>query len=477
MTTSVPRRPGASSGAPPGALSGASSVEWSEARRIAHDAGATLPLAPREEQLHHCDGRVLAQDVIALTDLPPFDASMVDGYAVRGPGPWRIGATVPAGTVPKPLAAPGTGVRIATGAMVPQGTDAILRIEDAADEGDGLIRGTPGRRREWRSQAETAHKGAVLVPAGALITPGVIGTAASAGHDTLLACPRPRMAIVVIGGGLATSGPPGAGRIRDALGPQLPAWAARLGFEVTLVLGPVPDEAEACRDALARALATGAELLVTVGGSGYGPEDHLRGALESSGAERLIDSVQARPGKPLRLARLAAPRGGDGRQGASAVGGGGGAPAVGEGLHGGSAVGREGARSVLVVGLPGNPQPAILGLLLLAVPAAAGMTRRPLPPLATVVLGSPIAARGAGTRMALCYLDAEGRAHPVEREAVTGGRDASAGPVGRGVAARVPGLAGAAGFAVVASGVGSDVASGVGAVEGERVPFLPLPVQ
>ena len=452
MTTPAPRPRPAGSAEPdasPGGSSAEWSVAWSEAREIAHAAGASLPLEPREEQLYDCDGRVLAQDVLALTDLPPFDASMVDGYAVRGPGPWRIVARVPAGSVPEPLTVPGTGVRIATGAMVPQGTEAIVRTEEAADEGGALIHGTPRQRRERRSRGETARQGAVLVRAGTPITPGVIGTAASAGHDALLVYPRPRMAIVVIGSGLTTSGLPGAGRIRDALGPQLPAWAARLGFEVSAVIGPVPHDADACREAVARALAAGAELLVTAGGSGYGPDDRLRAALESFGAERLIDSVRARPGKPLRLARLAGPDGG---------GGGGNR---GGGARGASAVGRGDVRGALAVGLPGNPQPAILGLLTLAVPAAAGLTRRPLPPLATVTLGGPITARGGVTRLALCHLDAEGRAHPVERTAASDGAGGAA-------AVRAPGLAGAAGFAVVAPGAG--------AAEGERVPFLPLPV-
>jgi molybdopterin molybdotransferase len=398
-------------------------VGWSEARELAHRAGGASPLTPGEERLERSDGRVLARDVVALCDLPPFDASRADGYAVRGPGPWRIVASVPAGAVPEPLADPGTGVRIATGAMVPQGTDAILRVEDASRARDGLVHGEPRQPPEWRTQGETARQGAVLVPAGTPITPGVIGTAASAGHDRLLAYPRPRMAIVVIGSGLTTSAVPGPGRIRDALGPQLPAWAVRLGFEVTAVLGPVPDETAACRDAVEGALSTGAELLVTAGGSGYGPEDPVRGALMSFGAERLIDAIRARPGKPLRLARLA---------------------------------GRDGAPGALALGLPGNPQPAILGLLTLAVPAAAGMTRRPLPPLAAVALGAPIGARGAATRLALCRLDAEGRAHPVEWEA-------AAGEHGPGV----HGLGGGAGFAVVAPGAD--------AAEGERVPFLPLP--
>ena len=365
-------------------------TSWDHARRIAHAAGLAVPLVPAATDLASCDERVLAEDVRALVDLPPFDSSRVDGYAVRGPGPWTLG---------------GTAVRIATGGMVPAGTEAILRAEETATGADGRIDGRidgrPRSRREWRAQGEQAQVGDLLVPAGSTLTPAAIGAAAAAGHDQLSVYPRPRIRMVLLG----------ADRIRDALGPQMPLWARRLGLESGPVVGPVQDTVAALRAALDQAIATGAELVATIGGNTYGAVSNLRHVFADLRADYLIDTVRVRPGKAMLLARIARPDG----------------------------------TGVLLVGMPASPQPAILALLTLVVPAYAGMTGRALPELPAVTLGAPIPGRGAETRLVPARLDENGHAHPVEQE-----------------------LTEATGFAVI--GPGTEGAAG------ERVPFLRLPI-
>src|SRR5207245_662503 len=124
----------------------------------------------------------------------------------------------------------GTAVEIATGAMVPPGTDHVLRVENCTVR-DSTVDGPIPDRRDWRETGEEARAGEELLPAGAPVTPGVIGFAASCGYDVLEVRRAPRAAVVVFGDELLAAGPPGAGRVRDALGPALPAWLRRLGAD------------------------------------------------------------------------------------------------------------------------------------------------------------------------------------------------------------------------------------------------------
>src|SRR5690606_36392969 len=156
----------------------------------------------------------------------------VDGWAVRGPGPWRVLGRVLAGSGAPALTANGTAMEIATGAMVPAGTETIVRVEDATRDSDGRVTGSPRALKEWREPGEEAARGGELLPVGTPVTPGVIGLAASCGYDTLVVRPRPVATLIVFGDELLTTGPPGDGRVRDALGPQVLAWLALLGAQV-----------------------------------------------------------------------------------------------------------------------------------------------------------------------------------------------------------------------------------------------------
>jgi molybdopterin molybdotransferase len=403
----------------PRTSAGNGATPWARAREIAYQTGRDAARPPVTAPLYACDGATLAADLSPLTDLPAFPTSTVDGWAVRGPAPWRIVGQVLAGSVAPSLDADGTCVSIATGAMVPTGAEAIVRIEESSVDGD-LVTGTPRPEREWREPGDEAHHGDVLLPAGTPVTPAVIGLAASSGLDELWVRPRPSAMMLVFGDELLTSGPPGAGRVRDSLGPQVPAWLARLGVAMPdpPVIGPIQDTLDAHVGAIRQALATGADLIVTTGGTMHGPVDHLHPALAALDVRYAVNTVEVRPGFPMLLATLPNPRGG----------------------------------ATLFAGLPGNPQSAVVALVSLVAPALAGLIGRPMPDLPSIRLGANIGGRGGFTHLALVRRDPGGDGRPLEHTA----------------SSMLRGLAQAVGFAVVAPG--SDAAAG------DVVPLVPLPL-
>ncbi|WP_446217542.1 molybdopterin molybdotransferase MoeA [Micromonospora sp. IBHARD004] len=393
---------------------------WEEARSRVYAVGLAAALPAVDRPLADTDGHTLAEPLTTRTDLPAFPTSSVDGWAVRGDGPWEVVGRVLAGNTSAPLTADGTTVEIATGAMVPEGTTAILRIEESTRTADGRVAGTPRPAPEWREPGEEAYAGEELLPAGTPVDPALIGLAASCGHDTLRVRRQPRAALLVFGDELLTAGSPAAGRVRDALGPAVPAWLRRYGCQVRPadVVGPVADTLPAHVAALRAALAN-ADLVCTTGGTMHGPVDHLHPTLEALDADYVVNTVAVRPGFPMLLARLAD---GDGRV-------------------------------RFVAGLPGNPQSAIVALVSLVAPLLAGLQGRPMPVLPLATLAEPVPGRGDYTHLALVRLDrAAGTAHPVRH-------------VG---SAMLRGLAGADGFAVIRPGTSGEA--------GARVPVVPLPL-
>jgi molybdopterin molybdotransferase len=343
----------------------------------------------------------------------------VDGFAVRGAGPWRVAGRALAGSVPGPIAE-GDAVEIATGAMLPPGTEQIIRVEDSATDADGRISGSARPVPDWREPGDEAARGEELLPAGTPVSPAVIGLAAACGYDTLTVTPSPSAAVVIFGDELLTAGTPNQGRIRDALGPQLPGWLVRLGARVQPGFdphGPVADTLEAHVKAISDALAH-ADLVCTTGGTMHGPVDHLHPALAEIGATYIANTVAVRPGFPMLLASVPRPDG----------------------------------RPAFVAGLPGNPQSAVVALVSLVVPLLAGLSGRPSWPAGLVTLGAPARGRGDYTHLVLVRLDSTGAAHPLEHAG----------------SAMLRGLARADGFAVIAPG--TDGAAG------DRVPFVPLPI-
>ncbi|AEV89207.1 molybdenum cofactor biosynthesis protein MoeA [Actinoplanes sp. SE50] len=394
-------------------------IGWDRARELAHQAGLTAATGVERIPLADGDGRTLAEPLRALTALPAFATSSIDGWAVRGDGPWRRAGQVLAGGTPPPLTEDGTCVEIATGAMVPAGAAALIRVEESEIGADGTVTGTPRPSPEWRLPGEEAALGEELLPAGTPVDPAVIGVAATCGHELLAVRRQPRAALLVFGDELLTSGRPGDGRVRDSLGPQVPSWLRRCGATVTSVSGPVKDTLDAHVEAVRAALDT-ADLICTTGGTMHGPVDHLHPALTELGAEYVVNTVGVRPGFPMLLARIPGPDG----------------------------------RPRFLAGLPGNPQSAVIALISLVAPLLTGLAGRPFrADLPLVTAARPIPGRGRDTHLALATLDHTGRI---------------ATPAGHVGSAMLRGLATAHGFAVIRPGVRVEA--------GDDVPFLPLPL-
>ncbi|MET9885350.1 molybdopterin molybdotransferase MoeA [Streptomyces sp. NPDC006430] len=320
---------------------------WPQARQTAARAGSGS--RPRTHRVPLADalGEVLAHSLDALTDLPSFDTSAMDGWAVAGPGPWTVrpGGGVLAGSEPPEPLADGEAVRIATGARIPADTTAVLRSEHSRESGTQLHADRPVLTgQDIRPRGQECRSGDLLLHAGSLVTPAVLGLAAAAGYDELTTRPRPRVEILVLGDELLTEGRPHDGLIRDALSPMLGPWLDRLGAEViaTRRLGDDPAGARALLDAVT---GSDADLVITTGGTASGPVDHVHPVLHEAGAELLVDGVAVRPGHPMLLARL-----GDGASGQDPV------------RH--------------LVGLPGNPLAAVSGLLTLAEPLLRSLAGR-----------------------------------------------------------------------------------------------------
>ncbi|OLZ58405.1 molybdopterin molybdenumtransferase MoeA [Streptomyces amritsarensis] len=362
-----------------GGAGGHRAVPWPRAREAAARAGAGVRERTHDVPLGDALGEVLTAALDALTDLPSFDTSAMDGWAVSGPGPWHVreGGGVLAGSGrPEPIA-DGEAVRIATGARIPADATAVIRSEHCREAGGQLFADRPvATGQDIRPRGQECRSGDLLLPAGSLVTPAVLGLAAAAGYDRLTTRPRPRVEILVLGDELLTEGRPHDGLIRDALGPMLGPWLTRLGADVTgtRTLGDDPAGAAALLEAVTTSTA---DVLVTTGGTASGPVDHVHPVLEKAGARLLVDGVAVRPGHPMLLARI-----------------------------GDRADGRH------VVGLPGNPLAAVSGLLTLAEPLLRALAgRRPRPRYTATVQGD-VPGHPYDTRLVPVRLDDE-RAVPL----------------------------------------------------------------
>ena len=253
-------------------------------------------------------GRVLAEDVRSLIDVPPADNTAMDGYALRCADVPAAGTVlpvsqrIPAGAPGSPLQA-GTAARIFTGAQVPAGADAVV-MQEQCEAVDGGVRvntvPTPG---QWvRRCAEDVAAGAKVLARGTRMTPQALGLAASVGAATLKLARRPRVALFSTGDELLMPGQPlKPGAIYNSNRFTLRGLIQALGCECT-DLGIVPDRLDATREAL-RTAAREHDLIVTCGGVSVGDEDHLKPAVEAEGR---IDmwQIAIKPGKPLAFGEV-----------------------------------------------------------------------------------------------------------------------------------------------------------------------------
>jgi molybdopterin molybdotransferase len=300
-------------------------------RRLLTLAEAT-PIHGREiVALAAADGRVLATDLVAGLDLPPWPNSAMDGYALNHADwqgePLAISQRILAGQAPEPLR-PGTCARIFTGAPLPEGADTVEMQENVDVLADGRVRFNQSltRGQNVRPQGQEARAGDVVLPAGTRLGPVELGLAASLGCAVLPVRRKPRVAVISTGDELIEPGRPlGPGQIYNSNRSLLCAWLRRLGCEVCDA-GILPDDAQRTREALA-ALHE-ADLILSTGGVSVGEADYLGQVLHAEG-ELALWKLAIKPGKPLTCGHF---------------------------------------RGVPVLGLPGNPASTLVTFGLLARP-------------------------------------------------------------------------------------------------------------
>ena len=305
---------------------------------------AGAPRARRERvSLAAALGRVLADDVSIDHDVPAFDRSTMDGFALRAADVATAGAVLPvvarvlAGASPPSALAAGTAVAIMTGAPIPSGADAVVPVEvtEPADGARGAERtvrflAPASAGANLSRRAEQVRGGDVVLRAGARVRPATIGVLATTGTTEVSVAARPSVSIVATGDEIvAAASRPGPTQVRDSNGHVLAAQVARAGGAPRYD-GPVPDERGALEAAIREGLK--ADVLCVTGGVSMGERDLVPGVLEALGVERLFHRWAVKPGGPLWF----------GRRG-----------------------------ETLVFGLPGNPAAAFVGFELLVVPALA----------------------------------------------------------------------------------------------------------
>jgi molybdopterin molybdotransferase len=394
-------------------VAGLLSVEEARDRVLAAAPG---PLRAERVPVVTARGRVLAAAVVAATDLPPWDNSAMDGYAIRAAdvaaaeehAPVRLAVIgeVAAGRAPDRPVAAGGALRIATGAPLPPGADAVVAVELTTPLDAG---GNPGQRgrdalgpvpaavlvhvrvgpgANVRRRASDLRAGATVLEPGSAIGPAEVAVVAGAGVPDVMVHRRPRVAVISTGDELRPAGTDlGPAGIPDANGPALVALCAAAGADARHV-GIAPDDLDEMTRTLREAILD-ADMVIVSGGVSVGPYDVVRPAFEAVGKVDLW-RVAVQPGKPFAFgtaARPLAPRS-PARPGAGAQG------------EGGTPAG-QGAGPVLLVGLPGNPVSTFVTFELFVRPVLRRLAGRPdwdlLRPTDRGVLEEPVS-KASGRR-------------------------------------------------------------------------------
>jgi molybdopterin molybdotransferase len=335
------------------------------------------PLPAEDVPVADASGRVLAAGAVARVDLPPFSSSAMDGYAVRAadtPGELAVAGQSAAG---RPAGAPltaGQAFAISTGAVVPDGADAVVPVERTR-RADGFVEVERVEVGEnVRPRGGDIAAGDVVVPAGATCGPAQLGALAAVGLETARCARRPRVAVLATGSELRRPGETlGPGEIYESNTVMLAAQLRRAGADAELH-GTVADDADATRAALERALA--ADVLLTSGGVSVGEHDLVRGLLEELGVVEVFWRVAVKPGKPVAFSTR---------------------------------------DSTLVFGLPGNPVSSFVGFELLVRPALAALqgSDDPRPAFLPGRLGVSLQRNAARDELVRARVEAGGLVQPL----------------------------------------------------------------
>jgi molybdopterin molybdotransferase len=358
-------------------------IEIDEAKRRVLEC--IEPLPSESVELRAALGRVLAEDITADGNVPAHDGSAMDGFAVRAEDTRGAGGGAPvtlrvvdesrAGRPASSALKAGEAIAISTGAVIPKGADAVVRVErtrptsgeragggngeeseneneNGHENGDRLIeiRAEVEAGHDVRYAGEDIERGETVLERGARIGPAELGVLASAGHSTVACARRARVAVVCTGDELIEPGERmREGAVRNSNAYAIPGMAQQAGAEV---VGPtmVADDPERTKEAIANAL--DADVVVVCGGISVGPHDHVKQALGDLGVKEVFWRIALKPGKPVWFGRYRRPDEAGGGQGAAD------------------------ARETLVFGLPGNPVSAMVTFTLLVRPALNALSGR-----------------------------------------------------------------------------------------------------
>jgi len=276
--------------------------------------GEFHPLGPERVPILEALGRVLAEDVYADVDVPPYANSSMDGYAVQAAGtagasrqaPRRLHviADLAAGYVSEMEVTPGAAIRIMTGAPIPPGADAIVRVEDTQAQGewvDVFVKVPAGLY--IRPAGEDVHQGELVLQRGMIVRPPEIGMLATLGHPAVQVVRRPRVAILATGDEVVEIDAPLApGKIRNANSYSNAAQVLQCGG-IPIMLGIARDRVQELTEKIRAGLAQGVDLFLTSGGVSVGDFDVVKDVLAAQG-EINFWRVRMKPGKPMAFGRL-----------------------------------------------------------------------------------------------------------------------------------------------------------------------------
>ena len=263
-----------------------------------------------QEALH----RVLAEGIFADIDMPPFDKSAVDGYACRmddvagtmgDHNPLMVIENIPAGKIPQKIIGPGQCAKIMTGAMLPEGADCVVMVEDTKSAGEGKVMITCGKTAKNISyRAEDVRKGDKVLEKGTLLKPAHIAILASVGGVFPLVAVLPRVAIISTGDELVEPGKnPGKSKIRNSNAYQLLAQVKEIPAE-GIYCGIASDTPESLSKIIASAF-NNSDVVILTGGVSMGEYDYVPTVMKDLNVEILFKSIAIQPGRPTVFGKRA----------------------------------------------------------------------------------------------------------------------------------------------------------------------------
>ncbi len=285
---------------------GETMIPFEEARKIILDT--VHQLDPEERDILAAPGMVLSEDIRAEENIPPFDNSAMDGYAVRSedvrdaseedPIALKIVDDLPAGNVSDRTIEAGTAIRIMTGAPVPAGADAVVMQEyTEEDDHSVMVRRAARKGEHIRPRGEDIARGEIILKAGKLLKPADIGVLASLGIQKVKVIRRPRIALLTTGTEIVEiTDPVTGGKIRNSNKYSLLSLLHSYGIDA-VNLGIARDDATEIEEKIRQGLKN--DILMTVGGVSVGKYDLVHTTLEKLGMEKKFWKVAIKPGKPL----------------------------------------------------------------------------------------------------------------------------------------------------------------------------------